>query len=41
MVHIRIDKPVKAQAGKALSAMGLSISDGVRVLLTRVAAEKA
>jgi DNA-damage-inducible protein J len=41
MVHIRIDKRVKAQAGKALSAMGLSISDAVRVLLTRVAAEKA
>ena len=41
MVHIRIDKRVKAQASKALSAMGLSVSDAVRVLLTRVAAEKA
>ena len=41
MVHIRIDKRVKAQATKALSAMGLSVSDAVRVLLTRVAAEKA
>jgi DNA-damage-inducible protein J len=41
MVHIRIDKRVKARATKALSAMGLSISDAVRVLLTRVAAEKA
>ena len=41
MVHVRIDKRVKAQAGKALSAMGLSISDAVRVLLTRVATEKA
>jgi DNA-damage-inducible protein J len=41
MVHIRIDKRVKAQAAKALSAMGLSVSDAVRVLLTRVAAEKA
>jgi DNA-damage-inducible protein J len=41
MVHIRIDKRVKARATKALSAMGLSVSDAVRVLLTRVAAEKA
>ena len=41
MVHIRINKGVKAQAAKALSAMGLSVSDAVRVLLTRVAAEKA
>lgn len=41
MVHIRIDKRVKAQATKALSAMGLSVSDAVRVLLTRVPAEKA
>jgi DNA-damage-inducible protein J len=41
MVHIRIDKRVKARATKALSAMGLSVSDAVRVLLTRVATEKA
>jgi DNA-damage-inducible protein J len=41
MVHIRIDKRVKAQATKALSAMGLSVSDAVRALLTRVAVEKA
>lgn len=41
MVHIRIDRRVKAQATKALASMGLSVSDAVRVLLTRVAAEKA
>jgi len=41
MVHIRIDKRVKTQAARALSAMGLSVSDAVRALLTRVAAEKA
>jgi DNA-damage-inducible protein J len=41
MVHIRVDKRVKAKATKALSAMGLSVSDAVRVLLTRVASEKA
>ena len=41
MVHVRLDEKVKARAEKALAAMGLSISDAVRVLLTRVAAEKA
>jgi DNA-damage-inducible protein J len=41
MVHVRIDEHVKARATKALAAMGLSVSDAVRVLLTRVAAEKA
>jgi DNA-damage-inducible protein J len=41
MVHVRVDKRVKAKAAKTLSAMGLSVSDAVRVLLTRVAAEKA
>jgi DNA-damage-inducible protein J len=41
MVHIRVDEKVKARAAKALSRMGLSVSDAVRVLLVRVAAEKA
>jgi len=41
MVHVRVDKRIKARAAKTLSAMGLSVSDAVRVLLTRVAAEKA
>ena len=41
MVHVRIDKRTKARATKALAAMGLSVSDAVRVLLTRVAAEKS
>ena len=40
MVHIRLDLDVKAQATEALSAMGLSVSDAVRVFLTRVAVEK-
>jgi len=34
-------KGVKTKAEKALKAMGLSVSDAVRVLLTRVAVEKA
>ncbi len=41
MVHVRLDERVKARAEKALAAMGLSVSDAVRVLLTRVAAEQA
>ena len=41
MIHARIDKRTKALATKALAAMGLSVSDAIRVLLTRVAAEKA
>ena len=40
MVHVRVDENVKAQATEALAAMGLSVSDAVRVFLTRVAAEK-
>ena len=41
MVHVRIDRRVKQRASKTLAAMGLSVSDAVRVLLTRVAVEKA
>ena len=41
MVHIRIDGKLKAKATKTLASMGLTISDAVRLLLVRVAAEKA
>ena len=40
MVHVRVDEEVKAQATEALAAMGLSVSDAVRVFLMRVAAEQ-
>jgi DNA-damage-inducible protein J len=40
-VHIRVDEKVKEKATTALAAMGLSLSDVVRILLVRVAAEKA
>lgn len=40
MVHVRVDEHVKAQAAETLAAMGLSVSDAVRVFLTRIAAEK-
>jgi DNA-damage-inducible protein J len=41
MVHIRVDEKVKEKAAKTLAAMGISVSDAVRMLLVRVAAEKA
>ena len=41
MVHIRVDERVKERAAKTLAAMGMSVSDAVRILLVRVAAEKA
>jgi DNA-damage-inducible protein J len=40
MIHVRIDETTKAEATLALEAMGLSVSDAVRALLVRVAAEK-
>ena len=41
MVHIRVDEKLKREACAALDGMGLSLSDAVRLLLVRVAAEKA
>lgn len=40
MVHIRVDETLKTQAAETLAAMGLSLSDAVRVFLTRVVAEQ-
>ena len=41
MVHVRVDEKITDAAAKTLSAMGISVSDAVRMLLVRVAAEKA
>jgi DNA-damage-inducible protein J len=41
MVHVRVDEKVKAKATAALESMGLSVSDAVRMMLVRVAKEKA
>jgi DNA-damage-inducible protein J len=41
MVHVRMDRRVKGKATKALAKMGLSVSDAVRMMLVRVAAEHA
>ncbi|HAT29371.1 MAG TPA: type II toxin-antitoxin system antitoxin, RelB/DinJ family [Janthinobacterium sp.] len=40
MVHVRVDEEIKAQATETLAAMGLTISDAVRVFLMRVVADK-
>lgn len=40
MVHVRVDENIKTQAAETLASMGLSVSDAVRVLLTRVVADK-
>jgi DNA-damage-inducible protein J len=40
MVHVRVSEQVKVEATEALALMGLSVSDAVRVFLTRIAAEK-
>jgi DNA-damage-inducible protein J len=41
MVHVRVDQKTKDRAAKTLAKMGISVSDAVRMLLIRVAAEKA
>ena len=41
MVHVRVDEKTKQKAAKTLAALGISVSDAVRMLLVRVAAEKA
>ncbi|RWO01421.1 type II toxin-antitoxin system RelB/DinJ family antitoxin [Mesorhizobium sp.] len=40
VVRARIDAATKAQATEALAVMGLSVSDAIRLLLVRVAADK-
>jgi DNA-damage-inducible protein J len=40
MVHVRVDEKIKAQAAETLASMGLTVSDAIRVFLTRVVADK-
>ena len=40
IVRARIDSDTKARAVEALQAMGLSVSDAIRLLLMRVADER-
>ena len=41
VVRARIDEKTKTEAASVLAAMGLTISDAFRMLLVRVAREKA
>ena len=41
LVQARVDGEIKEEAAAVLAAMGLTVSDAVRLLLTRVAREKA
>ena len=39
MLHVRVDDHLKADASEKLARVGLTVSDAVRILLTRVARE--
>lgn len=41
LVQARIDSKVKEEASAVLASMGLSVSDAVRLMLTKVAHDKA
>lgn len=41
VVRARIDEHIKEEASAVLAAMGLTVSDAFRIMLTRVAREKA
>ncbi len=41
MLHVRVDDETKALATEALAAMGLSMSDAVRLFLRRVIVDQA
>ena len=41
LVQARIDGAIKEEAASVLAAIGLTISDAVRLLLTKVAQDKA
>lgn len=41
LVQTRIDGAIKEEAAAVLAAMGLTVSDAVRLLLTKIASEQA
>ena len=41
VVRARIDEDIKREASLVLEAMGLTVSDALRMMLVRVATEKA
>ena len=41
VIRARIDAEIKTEATAVLAAMGLTVSDALRLLMVRIAAEKA
>ncbi len=41
VVRARIDERIKVEAAAVLAAMGLSVSDAFRMMMVRIAADKA
>ena len=41
VVRARIDEHIKEEASAVLAAMGLTVSDAFRIMMTRIAHEKA
>ena len=41
VVRARIDEDIREEASAVLAAMGMTVSDAFRILLTRIAREKA
>ncbi len=41
ILHVRVDDETMTQASEALTAMGLSVTDAVRILLKRVVNDQA
>jgi len=41
VIRARIDGHIKEEASAVLAAMGLTVSDAVRMMITRIAREKA
>lgn len=39
MLHVRVDENLKAEAAAKLAEVGLTVSDAVRILLTRITKE--
>jgi len=39
MLHVRVDDELKADAAEKLASFGLTVSDAVRILLTRITKE--
>jgi DNA-damage-inducible protein J len=39
MLHVRVDDQLKTKAAETLAGFGLTVSDAVRILLTRIATD--